>query len=152
MYYLTDEDFVTGEKNGLSKRIVYDRYYKRGWELKRALTEPLNPRNRFEVKVLKEYPNYKELLNKSGISYICFYVRVRKGMDIYTALTTPKIKPWESKKRQGRINKEHIEIALKNDICESTLKYRIYSLGWSIDKAISTPVRASGNHKRNKEV
>lgn len=52
--------------------------------------------------IAKEYPNYEQMLENIGISWIGFKARVERGMSYQEALTTPKIEPrWGNTKKEN---------------------------------------------------
>lgn len=50
------------------------------------------------------------------------------------------------KVRQMYLTDEHYAIAAENGICQNTLYYRFHVCGWSINNAITTPVRKTSEH------
>lgn len=150
MFYLTEEDLLIAESNGISRELAMDRYYNKCWEKERAITQPKKCKGTFKEELVKLYPNYEEILKEIGISYGALYSRChRLNIDISTALAYPKMKPFGKKKtRVGRITKGHIEQASKIGVSEYTLKYRVYNLRWSVEKAITTPLIRKGSKSK----
>lgn len=152
--YITDEDYMLAKAYGIPKKTVYERFYIHGWDKERALTEKV--RQRLDVKGMleRDYPNYQELIEESGLSYQLVYARIRRGMGFYEALKSKKLTYSESeqkKKKKGRITEEQYAIALKNGICKATVKGRVYGYGWSVEEAITRPIVETKSNKFNKK-
>ncbi|USK57173.1 hypothetical protein LIS82_12190 [Cytobacillus solani] len=61
MEYLTDQDFETAEKNGISKENAYQRFYRYGWSKRRTINAP--------VKVYTNpWQKWKAIAESNGIS------------------------------------------------------------------------------------
>lgn len=111
-YYITPEEYEIAEKNGINKRVVYQRVFL-GWSKKRAITVPL------QIKKLTN--EHFEIAKKNGISKNTVKHRVSHlGWDIEKAIT---------RKAEKRKNK-YLDLAKANGIKESTYFSRIYK-GWS---------------------
>jgi hypothetical protein len=81
--FLTDEHYLIAEQNGISKRNVYQRWYYYGYDIQRAITEPLKTCSNV-------WSEWKEVCKSNGISNDCFNMRIKKGMPPEEAATMPK--------------------------------------------------------------
>ena len=151
--YLTDEHYAIAEANGIDRRTAYDRFYNRGWSVEKTITKPKKVNKPFKALLEEACPNYKEILEKHGISYITLYQRiVKEGMSIEEALNTPKRAAgnkgrWGRAARKGKISEEYIKLAEANGINISTLRARVLTYHWDIEKAATTPVDVSKRRK-----
>lgn len=145
--YLTDDDYLIAESNGISKKRAYERFYIENWEKQRAIKQPIKKQVSFKKTVLEMYPNLYEILDSLDITYQAFYYRLRHGMTIEKALTTPRINPItlisRKRKKKGKISEEDIKIAADNGIKEGTFKNRVYMLKWSVERARTEPINKS---------
>lgn len=141
MDYLTDEDYIIAEKNGISHQRAYDRFYINGWDKQRAITQPL--------KKVSIWEQYRDKCESHGIAKPTFYYRINNGLSPEEAATFPLVTSGSySFNQQPRLQKEWLETAKKNGIGRSTLDQRIYILKWDIQRAITQPVDASKRRKR----
>jgi hypothetical protein len=79
-----------------------------------------------------------EEMQKHKINIKTVRSRMRGGWTVWEAVSTPV------KKINQLVTKEKIEIAAKNGISESCVYNRVYKNGWSIEKAITTPMNPQG--------
>ena len=70
-YYLTPEHFELAEKNGISKRLLGDRVYQRGWLIERAISQPKQNKNNSE-----DFKLWAKVAEINGISSILFSQRL----------------------------------------------------------------------------
>lgn len=132
--YLTPDDFLIAESNGISYNVAYSRYYVYRWPKERAITTPVEKRD-------WTWKGYAETCAKNGISRDRFYTRMREGWTAEKASTTPFIPYHDTDKPKIRkVTQEIIKIAAENGIAENTLKIRIYKYKWTVEKAMTTPV------------
>lgn len=90
MIYITDEQYKIGIENGIKKPTICRRVYQYGWDIEKAITTPVIPREERSRKYPKEYT---DLALANGMSIITFYSRLKKGWSYEKAATTPlKIK------------------------------------------------------------
>lgn len=65
-----------------------------GWSLEKALTTPINPVGNIgsicKDHLGNQFNTIKEMCAHYGVSYICFYNRMKRGYGLKTALTAPK--------------------------------------------------------------
>ncbi|EJR08744.1 hypothetical protein F8161_24155 [Bacillus cereus] len=128
--WLTDEEYQQAESNGISRRVLYMRMYRYGWELQEALTTP--PRTYWHMNEGKSN-KWLELATENGINSSTFYSRVNNGWDPKDAASIP------TRKQMDR--KELVKIAESNGISVSTFRSRL-SYGWEPIKAATTPAKA----------
>lgn len=91
------------EQSGISKMNVYNRVFSLGWDLQRAITEPMHKPDTQKMK-------YVRIAKANGMSSTTFYNRVKAGWDYETAANTPKMTREEVNKRR----KDH---TLKGVMC-----------------------------------
>lgn len=125
-HYITSVDYAQAAENGISKRLLRDRIWGRGWKKKRAKTEPPNREEIIWYKIAEE----------NGISRSIYYKRVKLGWEKKEAATTPKEKIW-------------VEIARENGIKNGTFYSRI-SRGWDEEKAATIPTLEKGRPRKEK--
>ncbi|MFS0783575.1 hypothetical protein [Bacillus sp. 1P06AnD] len=89
--YLTPEHYAIAELNGISEKSLKSRVYHQGWDIERAIMQPVKKQNRGKWK------EWKLIAEKFGISRVTFNKRIKKGWDEKTAATHPV-------KRRGKIN------------------------------------------------
>jgi hypothetical protein len=131
MEYLTDDDYKQAAENGIAYHIAYKRYYEYEWSKEDTINKPLHKPN--------TWPTYKALAHSNGIGQNTFYTRVRSGMTLEEAATTPL----QGKGFQylgGRITPEMWATAKDNGIKKNTLVCRIYRYGWDPERAVTQPV------------
>lgn len=143
MYYLTEEDFLRAEANGIERRYAYNRYYHQHWDIERALTQPVikKPKN-------TEIAKWRKVAESNGIVRGTFYERVRRGMSYEEAATKP-VMPLEERLKLARekspnnkkrvITPEQLAIAKQNGICYETAKARV-KRNMPVEEAITRPV------------
>jgi len=133
MEYLTDQDYEIAEQNGISKSAAYQRFYNYEWSKERAITEKIN------AKESSLYSQYKEKCRQNNVSGDLFRKRLKKGMSPEEAASKPPEfhRPWG---RYGDMS-ENYKIAEKNGINPRTVRTRIYTMKWSVEKAITVLVR-----------
>lgn len=135
MNYLTDRDYEIANQNGIDKAHAYNRVYKYGWDIERAITQPV------KRKVDALWPKYRDLAEQSGISYMCFYLRIKKmDMAPEEAATTPIIPRTGRTKKNAKLTKEIVETAAKNGISRKTLSQRVYVYRWDVERATTEPL------------
>lgn len=77
---ITDEQYLIANKNGISKKNVYQRVNEYGWSIEKAITKPLyNTKNR------KTDRNLMLLAELNGINYATYRQRIKDGMDPHEA-------------------------------------------------------------------
>lgn len=143
-YYVSPEDYAIAELNGISQRLLSDRVYYFGWSKERAMHEP--PKN-----MKKDYGGYDLLAEKNGISKTVFINRVQKGWTVERAATQKVMTKKEAvkcandaRRGSGRFTSVQLKEAQENGIKRLNLYRRTRckyndGLGWSIEKAVSTP-------------
>jgi hypothetical protein len=90
------------EESGLKYKTLIGRL-KRGWDLERALSSPLNPEMKRHIVDAKgnEYESIQELSDAYGIDYASLYYRINHGWDIERALTVPVNKYTRKKSKES---------------------------------------------------
>lgn len=88
----TDEDIKIAESNGINERNLRQRVQEYGWDVQKAITEPIAKRGRY--KRSSSYGQWKDICEKNGISYDTFNTRVvRYGWSESQAANTPVVPP-----------------------------------------------------------
>lgn len=98
MEYLTEEDYITAEKNGISRKRAYQRFYLSGWEKERTITQSIDKISRWDC--------YKSICEANGISQNTFDGRIRRGMNPEEAAKT-KLSSKGRKKKDGKNGQRH---------------------------------------------
>ncbi|PEP36091.1 hypothetical protein CN575_04490 [Bacillus wiedmannii] len=124
--WLTDEEYQQAESNGISRRVLYMRIYRYGWELQEALTT--QPRTYWHMGEGK-HNKWLKLAEENGVNSSTFYSRVNNGWEPKEAASIP------TRKQIDR--KELVKIAKSNGISVSTFRSRL-SYGWESIKAATT--------------
>lgn len=147
--YLSPEDYKIAEKHGISRDVAYTRFYRYNWSKQRAITTPVEKRDKVRSK-------WRKVATRNGISARVFDDRVRAGWSFERAATTPVL----SREEVIQINRkakckvftiDQIETAKKNGIPYGTALARVRKYGWTVQKAITVPVDTRFRRKR-KEV
>lgn len=134
-HYITPEDYVTAEKNGLPAALVEQRAWFYDWDIDRAVTEPKRVLKCFSA----TWEKWREVAEENGVTRAMLSNRIRTlGWDEEEAATTPK----DRVGKRGKWTPEEIAIAEKNGIAGnhlSLVNMRIKKLGWSKEAALNTP-------------
>lgn len=154
--YVKPGEYKSAERRGISKKMIYDRLYRRGWTKKRALTEPVG-----------RLGGAARIAEENGINRPTYYSRVRKGQDPIEAALTPLQKEsraararkakeltpeeWFQAKRAGTLkNKampaEWIERAKQHGVSARTLRDRLHR-GWPLSEACTTSTKGKRYHE-----
>jgi predicted DNA-binding transcriptional regulator AlpA len=141
MNYLTDEDYETANKNGISHINAYKRVYEYQWTIARAITTPV------KRKEDSLWLKYKDQVEKLGITQMGFYQRINKGMLPEIAATTPRMSHRTHSQSRGKLTQEVIETAVRNGINYPTLRARVYLHRWGIERAMTEPVHVQHRRK-----
>lgn len=127
---------------------IYRDRTKDGWSIEKALTTPIRKINN-GVKTTdhlgNEYNSISDMCKAYNIDRCTYNNRTRSGWSKEKALTTP-VKPKNA--ASGIISIDHLGNVYDSisDMCKAhNVKYSIYrdriKAGWSIEKALTTPVR-----------
>jgi hypothetical protein len=90
---ITEEHYAKAAQNGISRKNVRQRFWDCGWEIEKAITEPIKTNSSI-------WPEWKEVCKSNGISNELFNGRLKKGMPPEQAATKPV------SKRKERLNGE----------------------------------------------
>lgn len=131
-FYITPEQYIEAEKNGIAKTTLIARVRNYGWDIERAVNEPVRQIIRTE--------EIKERLKEKGLNSNTFKSRLRRGWSIDKAIeTTTDFNFKELNRREAKfLTKQNDKIRIKNGIGRSTFYARVRS-GWSIERALNTP-------------
>ena len=97
--FISDEDYITAEKNGINKNNVHNRVYKLGWNILKAISTPVKKYKKSEYELTKEQ---REIAYRNGILRQTLEKRLQRGMSIKQAITMPTMAPAERAKLAGR--------------------------------------------------
>lgn len=84
--YLTEQDYKVAAEHGLERILVYRRVYECGWEVERAVTEPVNEQHRATGA-------WKQWEHIAIVTYQNFRTRLSRGWSEQEAALTPPRKP-----------------------------------------------------------
>ncbi len=94
MEYLLDEHYEIAAANGICKKYVYQRVYEYGWEIKRAITQPVK---KYKTGI---WEKWKAVCEKNGIKKRVFHLRIHKyNMSPEEAATRPLLKHGDNFKK-----------------------------------------------------
>lgn len=129
---------------GIPYHTLKKRLYKLNWGIQRALETPVEYRKVNTIKDHKgnEYKSIGQLAKAYGLSYNVLNSRLSSGWDIERALTTPvkEVHTGPIQDHEGKVYNSFKEMALNYGMEPSYLKKRL-SRGWSLEKALTTPVK-----------
>ena len=141
-YYLNPKHFELAEKNGISKRLLSDRVYQRGWLIDRAISQPKQNKNNSE-----EFKLWAKIAENNGISSILFSQRlIVSGWSYEKAATRKKMNKDEIADEAKKTNvyriftKQQHEVAKANGIKKGTMYARVRDYCWTVDDAITVMV------------
>ena len=141
-YYLTPEHFELANKNGISKRLLGDRVYQRGWLIDRAISQPKQNKNSSE-----DFKLWAKVAENNGISSILFSQRLTVSKWSYEKSATHKKMTKEEIAAEAKktnvytvFTKEQHEIAKTNGIKKGTMYARVRDYGWTVEDAITVAV------------
>lgn len=140
IFLLTDEQIEIANQNGINEATLNARLSKKPiWDLERALNTPVRKIKRLEVTWTEQ--DIKEA-EENGTCRDLFIRRIREGKTIQEAKSTPpgirKVWMIGTHTLTGKQMKKAVELGLK----KVTVRNRIESLDWDVDKAVSKkPIR-----------
>lgn len=90
MEILTEEHYRIAEKNGISRRNVYNRVYELidPWPIEKAITVPVRKKE-------GKYIEWSRIAKKNGIYNQLFHARRKRGWDLERAATEPPQYTWK---------------------------------------------------------
>lgn len=140
-YYITPEEYAIAELNGISRSTLEYRIKNLAWKKEEALNKP--PRRQ-----CAEKKKWQIVGEENGITRFTFHQRILRGWDMEDAATTPTLSQKETLKRmnekQHRIfTDEQLKRARSLGISNKRLHARTVTLGWSKERAISTPIMSN---------
>ncbi|MFS0560094.1 hypothetical protein AB1K91_05090 [Terribacillus sp. 179-K 1B1 HS] len=144
--FISDEDYRIAESNGIKPSTLRARIRDYHWDKQDAITRP--------VKDYKYTPwaRWKDVCRQNGISRQRFRQRIsEQGWSEEKAATTPIQDTMASlvaaRAKKQIITDEVLQIMLQNGLCKETVHSRL-RYGWSLEKAITTPVNMVGKAAR----
>lgn len=133
--YITPEDYATAEKNGITKSAMEQRVYSYGWDIDRAITQPMRESRCFQ----SVWDKWGHQATKNGISRAVFYSRINtSGWSESKAASTKMMRGGHP----PRYTDEEREIARRNGLDANfmgVVTARIEKLGWTKEDALNTP-------------
>lgn len=143
--YITPKDYITAESNGITERTVYQRVNTSGWDIDRAISEPMRPKGESFVHVWAEW---QQVALGNGINRDQFYGRLRQcEWSAEKAATTPTVKGSKSDKW----TEKEIATAERNGVAGNSMglvSTRINQRGWSREEALNTPKLSRAEQKK----
>lgn len=140
--FITDDQYNTAFKNGISKRRVEHRVRAMYWDIERAITQPVKNRS---AKYITN--DVREEAAKLGISYSLIRKRISSGMTLNDAITTPLADKKQQAENARKNNKKYPDWVYKkleeNAISTSTFYKRINKSRWSVIEACTKPVMSN---------
>lgn len=134
-HYITPEDYVTAESNGLPAALVEQRAWFYDWDIDRAVTEPKRVLKCFSA----TWEKWREVAEENGITRAMLSNRIRSlGWDEEEAATVKKGQARPS----GKWTPDEIATAERNGIAGNSMSLvsiRIKKLRWSKEAALNTP-------------
>ena len=141
--WLEKEDIETARKNGIKKSTLYNRYYLWGWDVEKAINEPIQEKNKYK-KLIND--DIKKILAENNISERQFITRLQKGWDAQRA-STQKIGEMV---KTYKYPKELVNKAISNGISYELFRFRVKK-GWDINEACTKkPMTKSESAKLNR--
>lgn len=135
-YFLLEEDFLTAEANGISRRLANQRVEVGGWSIDRAITEAPNRRNEGFQRLWEEW---EDIAKQNGVSRRNFWQRIRTlGLTPEEAANRPI--------RKSRWTDAQLAEMSKIGIYPNLVYTRIHTLGWSEEEALNTPRVSQEEH------
>ena len=137
-WYISPEEYIQAEKNGICRSTLEDRIRQRGWSKRKAINTPVRGHETWSKEII-------EALKENDISCATFASRIYGlGWNRKKAATTPvKHKYRKPKDSVHEKTSKYSRIAQGNGIHISTFKSRL-KLGWSLEEASTTPARSKG--------
>ncbi|PIC72410.1 hypothetical protein [Sporosarcina sp. P17b] len=128
-YFLLEDDFLTAEANGISRRLATQRVQEYGWTVDRAITEtPNRPNEAFQ----NLWEEWESIAKQNHVTRDNFYNRTRiRGLSPEEAATKPV--------RRSKWTEEQLAEMAKIGLYPNLVSTRIHMLGWSEEEALTTP-------------
>jgi len=144
-FYVTPDEYLIAEQNGISPANVDSRIRRLGWRKKRALTEPCRKRT--------DLSKLAKIAQSNGIPYRTMQRRIERGWTPEEAATRPlidKVKQIVEVQQNNRIYpQKYVERANENGIRYPTFTERMRQ-GWTLEEASETRTfgRGTGRGKQ----
>ena len=137
---------------GLSSSTLKKRLTQYGWDLKKALTTPMEEEpNALMIRCRdhlgNEYPSLTAMGKAYGIPYAALQRRLKDGWETERALTTPvNNRPTKYVDHKGNQYSRQKDLADAYGISTGTLAHRLKE-GWDLEKALTTPVKGRWGYR-----
>lgn len=148
---------IKAKENGISRKTYIGRVDVQGWTPEKAATVP---------PIVRDDRKWASIARKNGIDYNTYYHRVDELFwnpeqaaiippqpfeDRIEELVENNKQLWRIKQERNfrdpdnlyTVTPQHIEIAKQNGISKGTVEGRVYSLGWTVQDAITIPTLES---------
>lgn len=140
-YYITPEEYAIAEQNGICRSTLEFRIRNLAWGKEEAI-------KRRPKRQCTERREWQGVAIKNGITRSTFYERVKRGWDMEVAATTPTLSRSETLKRMNekqnrKFTDEQLRVARSLGISNKRLYARTVTLGWSKERAVSTPIMSN---------
>lgn len=138
-YYITPEEYMIAEQNGICRSTLEYRVRDGLWEKENALTK--------SPKKVTEWSRIQHLALQNNICRNTFEDRRKRGWSLIDSISKPPMSRKESLKHANQANKnncilsnEEIQFAKKNGLKRSTLYNRVKNLKWDMEVATTSPI------------
>lgn len=132
-FYITPAEYEEAEKNGICRSTLEKRIRWRGWDKRRALTQPPD---------WTPHKDWAEVAAENGIKYKTYIARVYRGMSEEQAATKPVISHSEAMiaahAAKSVIPASYRQAAIDNGIKLNTFYNRLRH-GWKPERASTEP-------------
>lgn len=129
---------------------IYSRVNKLGWTLERAVNHRAHGSAQ-KIYAFGQWKTRREWAESTGLSQACIWQRLRRGWSVEEALTTPHKRSAYYPKNARLITfrgetKCLAEWAREAGLTDKLIDKRL-RLGWSIERALTTPLRQQGRSR-----
>lgn len=143
-HYITPEDLLIAERNGVNHHALMQRR-DRGWDIDRAITEPLRVEKPFQP----IWERWEAQATENGISKERFYHRVKVNKMREERAAS---RPVKSGNFRSFFTEDELSKMKQFGIGRSTALNRIKVSGWSREEAVSTPVLSEWSREERHNV
>ena len=136
-FYITPEDYIIAEANGVSKQVLESRVRRLGWNKKKAMKEP--------VRIKGKYSKWYEIAEGNGISKRTFIARIKICGWSFERASTEKVNDISRiadimTESRRKYSEEIYKTLERNGISRKMFYARIHR-GWTIERAMTEKKR-----------
>lgn len=147
-FYITPEEYIVAESNGISKQLLESRVRRLGWSKEKAMKEP--------VRIKGEYSKWYKIAESNGISKRTFIGRIKICGWSFERAATEKVKDVNEvansmAESRRKYSEEIYKILEINGISRKMFYARIHR-GWTIERAMTEKKRVEKDTRKNKEL